>query len=210
MIRPTSLYTTEHGTESTVAEDERGTGGARERILETAARLFYEQGYRATGVNQIVEEAGVAKASFYHHFASKEALAEAWLEARHRSWMSDFRSAVDAHEQPERRLAAVFEFLERWAEEPGYRGCAFLNMTSEFPDGRTAVRRRAREHKSSLRRYLGRLEADLRAEGGVSAGGESTDALYLLAEAAMVESQNFESTWPIVRAHETAKQLLGG
>jgi len=191
-------------------ESQTGTraGGARERILDTASRLFYEQGYQATGVNQIVEEAGVAKASFYHHFPAKEALAVAWLDRRHVTWMADFQSAVEAHDEPEKRLAAVFGFLETWAEEPGYRGCAFLNMTSEFPDAGAPVRERIRQHKSSLRRYLGRLEADLRGEDGGTARGGPGDALYLLAEAAMVESQNFGSTWPIEKARDAAQELL--
>lgn len=199
--------------------DGKRAGGARDRLLETASRLFYEQGYRATGVNQIVQEAGVAKASFYHHFPSKEELAVAWLEARHDAWMSAFRSAVEAEDEPEARLDAVFEFLRGWAREPGYRGCAFLNMTSEFPDGKTAVRARVRQHKTSLRRYLARLEAELSGEptdeadqpgsgsGDRTAGGEG-DGLYLLVEAAMVESQSFESTWPIEKAHEAARRLL--
>ena len=73
----------------------RTQADARSRIIEAADRLFYTQGYSSTGINQIIEEAGVAKASLYAHFPSKEALAVAYLERRHRAWFDELRGVVE-------------------------------------------------------------------------------------------------------------------
>ena len=104
----------------------------RERILETAARLFYESGVRSVGIDRILEESGAAKASFYRHFPSKDALVEAYLRQRHERWMSWFSARLLAlcaeRGYALRRLA---DALGEWFREPDFRGCAFINATAE-------------------------------------------------------------------------------
>ncbi len=106
-------------------------GDSSARILETASRLFYEQGYNATGINQIIAEAEVAKASFYHHFHSKEELCVAYLRKRHQDWFSWLWREIEQHESAQERLLSLFTFLEQWLPNCNFRGCAFLNIASE-------------------------------------------------------------------------------
>ena len=118
----------------------------RERILDAAVRLFYRDGIAATGVDRVIAEAGVAKATLYYHFPSKEALAVAFLAERHRQWMAGFRRHLAA--QPRQDLPAVADALACWMREPDFRGCAFINAVTE--DASAAVRAQALAHKSEL------------------------------------------------------------
>ena len=97
----------------------------RERLLETAARLFYAQGYRCTGINQIIEEAQVAKASFYHHFKSKEDLLIAYLERAHDVNLGKIRGFVTKGRTPAERIRRLFLFVEEGLKTGAYDGCPF-------------------------------------------------------------------------------------
>lgn len=124
---------------------------ARERILETALRLFYADGVRATGIDRIIAESGVAKMSFYRHFPSKSDLVCAFLEARHERWMAWFDARVGALSagQP-RALPAVADALGEWFVEPDFRGCAFINVMVETVAPDAAERTIAARHKDEL------------------------------------------------------------
>jgi AcrR family transcriptional regulator len=129
---------------------------ARDRLLRTAEELFYAQGTRATGVDQILEVSGVGRASFYRHFPSKDDLVVAVLQRR-REW---FRTGIKP------RVAAlgghpldVFDVLAQRLEETGYRGCAFLNTMVEIPDPANPAHREAVEHKEEVRAYFAELLA---------------------------------------------------
>jgi AcrR family transcriptional regulator len=142
------------------------SGDPSARILETASRLFYEQGYHATGVNQIIAEAGVAKASFYHHFHSKEELCIAYLHKRHLDWFSWLRREVERYDSAQERLLGLFAFLEEWLPNSNFRGCAFLNIASEFPSPGNEIRLLVANHKDALWDYIKQLVNKL----GISAG----------------------------------------
>lgn len=134
------------------------TPGARERIVETASRLFYRDGLRATGVDTIIAESGVAKMSFYRHFPSKSDLVEEFLRRRHDRWMAWFTQAVERRlKRPGAGLEAVADALREWFEEPDFRGCAFINAFAETPLPHAEQNAIAREHKEQLRSFLEKL-----------------------------------------------------
>ena len=125
------------------------TSSARDRILATALRLFYRDGIRATGVDRIIAESGVAKMSFYRHFPSKADLVRAFLAARHDYWMGWFTAAVE-HRFEERGLAAIADALSDWCAEEDFRGCAFINTVAETGGEFPA----AIDHKRELEAYV--------------------------------------------------------
>ncbi len=135
---------------------------ARQRIINTALDLFYRQGYLATGINQVIAEAGVSKNTFYYYFPSKEDLCVAYLKERHKVWMGWLRSAIDKYGQPYERLMSVFEFLDSWLTGCDFRGCAFLNIASEVPDVNNRIRKEVIAHKNELRELLKELIQDLK------------------------------------------------
>jgi AcrR family transcriptional regulator len=175
---------------------------AADRILDVAERLFYQQGYTGTGVNQIIAEAETAKASFYQHFASKEALAEAYLQRRHDRWFEQLEAWVNPRQTPRRRLLAAFDFLADWLAANEYRGCAFLNLQSErqLPQRLT---KQICEHKSELRAFF-RREAGPLSRQPAKLG----DELLLLFEGSLVEAQVYGDGWPVTAARKAARHKL--
>jgi AcrR family transcriptional regulator len=104
---------------------------ARERLLEAANELFYAEGVHTVGVDRVIEKAGVAKASLYNTFGSKDELVRAYLEGRHARMAARITRHVDQHETARGKLLAVFEAQGELFAEPGFRGCAFARATAE-------------------------------------------------------------------------------
>lgn len=123
---------------------------ARERILEAARRLFYQNGIRATGVDRIIAESGVAKMSFYRNFPSKKDLVLAFLERRHEFWMGWFTARVRELGGGRPGLAVMADALKEWFDEPSFRGCAFINTVAETCDYPAEEFRIAQSHKEDL------------------------------------------------------------
>jgi len=108
---------------------------ARERLLASANDLFYAEGVQTVGIDRIIEHAGVAKASLYNIFGSKEGLVGAYLAAHQKDTTQRIMAAVARHRSPRRRILAVFEAQAELIAEPGFRGCAFVAATAEAPRG---------------------------------------------------------------------------
>lgn len=109
-------------------------GPARERILDTAYALFARRGIRDVGVDEIIERAGVAKATLYRHFPSKDALVLAFLERREQLWTRDFveAGARDRGETPEETLLAIFDIFDGWFRDEEFEACSFINTLLEL------------------------------------------------------------------------------
>ncbi|WP_028544868.1 TetR/AcrR family transcriptional regulator [Paenibacillus taiwanensis] len=108
---------------------------AKTRILRVASYLFYREGVRAVGIDRIIAESGVAKASFYRNFATKDDLVVAYLEQFYDTFMKPFDEVKARHpEEPVKQLYELIESLGARIDTPGYRGCPFANTAVEFPN----------------------------------------------------------------------------
>lgn len=170
----------------------------RERILEKASVLFHTQGYNTTGINQIIEEAKVAKASFYQHFKSKEDLCVAFLNQRHDYWFQELEKFTLNETDPNRKIMTSFDFLIFMNQKENFRGCSFLNLLSEVPSDNIKVLSVIQSHKSDLRNYFKELVSnELLAMH-----------LYLLFESCIVESQLFQSSEFIEKSKKIIQTLI--
>jgi len=120
---------------------------ARERILHTAHELFYRDGVRATGIDRVIAESGVAKVTFYRHFPSKNELIRAYLATRHEHWMGWFTEALARHGGGP---GAIVPVVEEWFRDERYRGCAFINSVGELGGVLPDVLEIARSHKQDM------------------------------------------------------------
>jgi AcrR family transcriptional regulator len=142
------------------AAEERSLGAARERILGTAFGLFYAHGPRGVGVDRIIADSGVAKATFYKHFPRKDDLVIAYLDQVDQIWSGQLRAAAEAAgDDPRQRLVGMFDALSSACRREGYHGCAFLNTAAESPAGGD-VHARTIEHKQAVRRWVTELAED--------------------------------------------------
>ena len=127
---------------------ETTTPSARERILATAHDLFYRDGIRATGVDKLIAESGVAKLTFYRHFAAKDDLVRAFLDYRHERW----HGAGAGH-----GLQPLLGALEEWFRDPAFRGCAFINSVVEVGASLQGAADTARRHKQEMEQVISEL-----------------------------------------------------
>lgn len=147
---------------------------ARDRILETAARLFYQDGFRATGIDKIIAESGVAKMSLYRHFASKDELIAAFLDRRHEFWMRWFVEEVEARFAQRAELSVLAEALGEWFAQEDFRGCAFINVLAEAGStGSPGHVQQAVSHKHSLERYISELAGRLGLQSPATVAGDA-------------------------------------
>ncbi|MDR3431585.1 MAG: helix-turn-helix domain containing protein [Rouxiella aceris] len=135
---------------------------ARDRILFTAHRLFYQEGIRATGVDRVIKEAGVTKVTFYRHFPGKDALILAFLHLRHQCWMQWFATTLARNNTREVGLAAALaNTLQEWFVDENFRGCAFINSSLEYAHALPEVLTLSVEHKQAMAQEVARyLPAD--------------------------------------------------
>lgn len=131
---------------------------ARERILEAAYGLFSRRGIRDVGIDEVVKSAGVAKATLYRHFPSKDELVVAFLQDRERRWTRDWveTEARRRGGNPEERLLAIFDAFDEWFGRADFEACSFINvlleMGSAHPAGEASVR-----HLENIRLIVRRL-----------------------------------------------------
>jgi AcrR family transcriptional regulator len=148
-----------------VQADRRLDRGPRERLLDTAYELFSRRGIRGVGVEEVIERAGVAKATLYRHFPSKDALVLAFLERREQHWTHDLLEVQTGrrHASPRARLLAIFDVLDQRIRSEDFDAYLFFNalleMGAEHPAGRASVR-----HVENIRSIVRQLadEAELR------------------------------------------------
>jgi AcrR family transcriptional regulator len=142
----------------------RPTPDARERILDTASRLFYDHGVHAVGLQQVIDEYGCGKNLLYREFPSKDELVVAWLERCHAEWEARIDAVTESMRgDPVGQLVAIVADAAETAASPGFRGCAIRNTRVEFPEPDHPAHRVAVERLTGVRSRLRDLAAQARA-----------------------------------------------
>lgn len=167
----------------------------RERILRAAHDLFYRDGVRATGIDRVIAESGVAKVTFYRCFASKDALVLAFLDHRHQRWMAWFTDALQRHAAAGRRgVGALLPSLAEWFESDGFRGCAFINTAGELGGMLPAVLEVSRRHKDDMTDAISTLLPASRQRA------KDARAIAVAVDGAIVRAQLGETAGPALEA----------
>jgi AcrR family transcriptional regulator len=178
---------------------------AAERIRRTANELFYREGIRAVGVDQIVTEAGVTKPSLYRAFPSKDELAAAYLRDFEAAFWRKFDAGVEAHpSDPRAQLRYYLSGLAERATGKSYRGCGMSNAIVEYPDPGHPARKVAEANKHAFRKRLRAMAADMGARDPNALG----DALLLLIEGAFLTAQLFGPGGPAASVADAADALI--
>ena len=178
----------------------------KERIIDTAHELFYNQGYCNTGINQVIEEAQVAKASLYQHFPSKEDLCISYLQ--HRASKSTFRETVGAASTREEAINKAYEYLTDYLTNGNFRGCAFQNIVSEVkPQEDVRILAEVKRVKSVLRDFFHQIVAQ-DPENITAEEKQLGDQLLVLSEGAIITYQIHQELWPVEAARLASLALV--
>jgi AcrR family transcriptional regulator len=155
--------------------------GAKVRILETANRLFYEEGTHVVGIDRLIAESGVTKATFYKHWGAKDTLIVEYITKRH----DDVKDAVDAivaeADGPRDAIHQLIVAIVNETQRPGFRGCPFINAAAEYPDARHAVREIVAAHRDWYSDVLTGLLKRI----GHPLPGDAADEIVLARDGAM-------------------------
>jgi AcrR family transcriptional regulator len=183
------------------------TPSKREVIVTTALRLFSEQGFHATGIDQVVSESGVSKKTLYSHFRSKDELILAVLAYYDGAFRNDFMKRVEAAaKRPRARLLAVYDVAGRWFEDEKFFGCLFVNAVGEHSKPESPLRHVCQGFKKQMRDYIRELVED----AGLDRPAEISAEFALLLEGAIVTAQVSDTVEAAKTAKRIAKKLLAG
>ncbi|ACJ39768.1 MULTISPECIES: TetR/AcrR family transcriptional regulator [Acinetobacter] len=181
---------------------------ARQKILDAAATLFYNDGITATGINTVTAKADVAKMSLYNNFSSKGELVDAYIAARHQEWLDLYQKRLEKTKTAKEAILAVFDAYQDHAEfayEKGFRGCGLLNAAAEFPansSGRNAVRQHKEQVEAIVAEHLNRLLKDSQRVSYIAA------QLAFLLEGSMARAGLEGSSRQLQLARQMAEDIL--
>ncbi|HTJ69539.1 MAG TPA: TetR/AcrR family transcriptional regulator [Actinospica sp.] len=176
---------------------------ARERLLAAADELFYREGVHTVGIDRVIEHAGVAKASLYNTFGSKEALIRAYLDKRHTSVLDRIAVHLERYDSPREKLLGIFEVQSAMFSAPRYRGCAFIAATAESESGG-----QAEAASDAFRAELRALMADLAAQAGIADAQGFARKLHLLYDGGSVSARMDRDPSIAIVAREAAATLI--
>lgn len=176
----------------------------RDRLVETASRLFYERGLANVGINEVTDSAGVARMTLYNNFKSKEDLALAAMAFQSRERRDMLENFLCKAKTGEARIAAIFDVALRLAGQPAFRGCAFINVAVQIPDQQSRLHELVRSHKLWVRDTIQRIAAD---EGKPKAE-QLAQQILCLWDGAIMEAYIQDSLKPLRAAKEAALALF--
>lgn len=177
----------------------------RERILEVASQLFYQNGIRAVGIDTIIAKADVAKMTFYKHFKTKDMLIVEFLKRRDERWRAWFQETVyRLAPQVQDRPLAIFDALEERFLTADFRGCAFINTMVEVADSDHLAHQTAAEHKQKVQSFI----QSVLIEAQINNAEELSKAFMLLVDGAIVTAVREKTPNSAKEAKKIAASLI--
>lgn len=175
--------------------------GPAERLLHTATNLFSHQGIRSVGIDQILREAGVAKASLYSSYGSKDALVIAYLESLDQADRNRWEQQTASISDPVDRILAFFDLAALATRRRGFRGCLYANAATEFPDTELAP-------VTAHRHWVRTTVAGLLTSAGIPGAAGLARTIALIYDGALVGSKIERSTAPIKTARSLVSEII--
>lgn len=176
---------------------------ARDRLLETADQLFYDEGIHSVGIDRVLEQSGVAKGSLYYNFSGKDDLVRTYLQNRHAKWAARIDEELATAETPHDKILAVFDALADLFAQPDFSGCAFLKAAAEATPG-SAEELATKD----FRTWLHELFSNLVTETGYDDPDKLGAQLVMLYDGANISAQMDHNPTVAVAARDAVAALL--
>jgi len=180
----------------------------RQTIVETASDLFYKKGYNLTGINEIIKEAGVAKATLYSHFRSKDDICVAYLRHKNDTFLEEIKAYALKSPKGKSQLLALFNFLKNFFKDKGFNGCWCIRTVAEIPREKEDIRKEIQHQKNQFIQLINHLTETNFPNRSAKENKALAKRIYLLYEGAVAESHLHQSKWPIDSAKELCELVL--
>ena len=180
----------------------------RQKIVETASLLFYKNGYNSTGINEIISEAGIAKATLYSHFKSKEDICLSYLQFKNEAFLSEIETYCKSRPKGQSQLLGIFDFLLIFFRDKDFNGCWCLKTVSEIPKDNVGIREEIQKQKNAFIQFIEKLVINNIGQLSNIDIKTLTNGTYLLYESAVAESHLHQSDWPIKEAKNLCAKIL--
>ena len=177
----------------------------RDHIIHTASDLFYKNGYNLTGINQIIAEAGIAKATLYNHFSGKEDICVAYLQTKNATFLKDLAAFVKGKSEGKARIQAVVEFLFPFFHDEDFHGCWCIRTVAEVPIQNEKIWAEIQLQKNKLLTFIKQLVKENLPGKSEEEVEKLAQFVYMIYEGAVSESYLHQNIWPI----ENGMEMLG-
>lgn len=178
-----------------------------DKILDAAARLFYAQGYNNTGINQVIEEADIAKASLYKHFESKTDLLVAYVQRTRQRWFERMEAAIEKISNPKEKLLVLFDHHGERQEVREFGGCPFIKANDEAGMSDPRVLAEIQQTKRQLKDFVNKLVADS-GHKKLLTDKELSEIIFLMIEGGVVAASIFKQTSELQSAKKIIRKLI--
>lgn len=178
-----------------------------DKILDTAERLFYTQGYNNTGINQVIEEADIAKGSLYKHFESKTDLMIAYLQRFHQQWFERLESAIGKVTDPQKKLLAVLDHFSQRQQVRAYGGCPFVKANNDAGLSDPKILSEIQQAKERLKKFIAQLVAHS-GHKKLLTDKELTETIFLMTEGGIVAASVFKQDADLQSAKKIIQKLI--
>ncbi|CAI2717562.1 TetR/AcrR family transcriptional regulator [Nitrospina watsonii] len=189
----------------------RTRSSAKEKIIEAASDLFFQKGYQATTIDQVIERSGVSRPTVYTHFSTKEDLCLVYLKCKRKEDLENLKQAMRKAPSVKGQYLGVIHFVREAMLKTDYRGCGYFNMISEFPDADHILVKEARIYIDRFRELIAEGVRNLKKSDpkyktlNVS---QLTDTYYLIVCGAIMAGQEYREPWPLDRAVKAIENLI--
>ncbi|OIV41048.1 TetR/AcrR family transcriptional regulator [Flavobacterium johnsoniae] len=181
----------------------------KERILDTASRLFYHQGFNSTGINQIIAEAGIAIGSLYKHYQSKNDLLFHYLEQQEIEYFTNLDDYLKEEKQPLQKLFKLIDYRIKVQEQANYAGCHFIKINAEIGRQDKKIEQFIISHKQKQRDYINKLIAEIGAVQNLPIEIDALEnSIFLMIEGAVVTASINGNTNDLRAVKNIIKQLF--
>lgn len=180
----------------------------KNKIIETASYLFYKNGYNSTGINEIISESGIAKATLYNHFKSKEDICLAYLQFKNTTFLRDIKAYTSSQEKGKSQILSIFDFLQLFFKDKDFNGCWCIKTVSEIPKDNKKIRTEIQNQKNFFLQFIEALIINNTRITIKQKVNSLTRQVYLLYESAVAESHLHKEDWPIKEAKKLCIQII--
>jgi AcrR family transcriptional regulator len=179
----------------------------KDKIIRTAGKLFHEQGYNLTGIDEVIGKADIARGSLYYHFDSKTDLLLAWMDVYQQDWYAGLETLLKSIPDPKKKLLAIFDYRIARQERNGFDGCFFIKVNDEAGKTDPRILKKIQQSKEGLKTYIRTLVAKTSPQKLLT-DEDLADLIYFMLEGGITSTSIYKNSGELKKAKKVVAKLI--